>query len=59
MPLCIEKAQSLVRTCGYEHVEQQTVSLYLSIIDALHHILEYYKRAAGCEFGRKGSMVHY
>ncbi|KAL8658228.1 MAG: hypothetical protein Q9226_001165 [Calogaya cf. arnoldii] len=51
MPLCIEKAQSLVRTCGYAHVDQQTVSLYLSIIDALHHILEYYKRAAGSNSG--------
>ncbi|KAL8879871.1 MAG: hypothetical protein Q9192_008144 [Flavoplaca navasiana] len=47
MPLCIEKAQLFMRTCGYENINQQTCDLYLAILEALHHILEWYGRAAG------------
>ncbi|KAI4247194.1 MAG: hypothetical protein L6R40_001537 [Gallowayella cf. fulva] len=47
MPLCIEKAQFFMRTYGYTQVNQQVGDLYLAIIDALQHILEWYKRAAG------------
>jgi len=47
MPLCIEKAEFFMRTYGYAQVNQQTGHLYLAIIDALQHILEWYKRAAG------------
>ncbi|KAL8731236.1 MAG: hypothetical protein Q9181_004364 [Wetmoreana brouardii] len=47
MPLCIEKAQFFMQTYGYAHINQQTVNLYVAIIDALQHILEWYKRAAG------------
>ena len=36
-----------MRMYGYEQVYQQTCNLYLAIIEALQHILEFYKRAAG------------
>ncbi|KAL8721257.1 MAG: hypothetical protein Q9225_002034, partial [Loekoesia sp. 1 TL-2023] len=47
MPLCIEKAEFIMRTYGYPQVNQQVGNLYLAIIDALQHILGWYKRAAG------------
>ena len=47
MPLCIEKAEFFIRTYGYVNVLQQTGNLYLAIIEALQHILGWYKRAAG------------
>ena len=47
MPLCIEKAEFFMRTYGYVHVSQATGNLYLAIIEALQHILGWYKRAAG------------
>ncbi|KAL9606342.1 MAG: hypothetical protein Q9179_000468 [Wetmoreana sp. 5 TL-2023] len=50
MPLCIEKAQFFMQTYGYAHLNQQTVNLYVAIIDALQHILEWYKRAAGMKY---------
>ncbi|KAL8726303.1 MAG: hypothetical protein Q9166_006805 [cf. Caloplaca sp. 2 TL-2023] len=50
MPLCIEKAQFFIQTYGYAHVNQQMVNLYVAIIDALQHILEWYKRAAGMKY---------
>ncbi|KAL8786279.1 MAG: hypothetical protein Q9213_002874 [Squamulea squamosa] len=50
IPLCIEKAQFLVRTYGYAQVNQQMGNLYVAVIDALQHILEWYKRAAGLKF---------
>lgn len=49
MPLCIEKAEFIMRTYGYPQVNQQVGDLYLAIIEALQHILEWYKRAAGCK----------
>ena len=39
-----------MRTYGYLQVNQQIENLYVAIIDALQHILEWYKRAAGREF---------
>ncbi len=36
-----------MRMYGYEQVYQQTCNLYLAIIEALRHILEFYERAAG------------
>ncbi|KAL8876936.1 MAG: hypothetical protein Q9198_004952 [Flavoplaca austrocitrina] len=50
MPLCIERAQLFMRTCGYENINQQTCDLYLAILEALHHILEWYGRAAGIKY---------
>ena len=47
MPLCIEKAEFFIRIYGYVNVFQQTGNLYLAIIEALQHILGWYKRAAG------------
>ncbi|KAL8673282.1 MAG: hypothetical protein Q9168_002280 [Polycauliona sp. 1 TL-2023] len=50
IPLCIENAQILIRTHGYTQVDQYTVNLYSAIIEALHHILAWYERAAGMKF---------
>ncbi|CAL8580553.1 hypothetical protein XPA_006275 [Xanthoria parietina] len=50
VPLCIEKAQFFMRMYGYEQVYQQTCNLYLAIIEALRHILEFYERAAGMKY---------
>lgn len=50
IPLCIEKAEFFMRTYGYPHVNEQVGTLYVAIIEALSHILEWYKRLAGCEF---------
>ena len=49
MPLCIERAQFFMRTYGHPQVNQQVETLYIAIIEALQHILEWYKRAAGCK----------
>ena len=49
MPLSIEKAEFFMRMYGYPQVNQQMENLYVAIIDALQHILEWYKRAAGSE----------
>lgn len=38
-----------MRTYGYPQVNEQVGNLYLAIIDALQHILKWYKRAAGRE----------
>ncbi|KAL8823067.1 MAG: hypothetical protein Q9191_006209 [Dirinaria sp. TL-2023a] len=50
MPLRIEKAQFFMRTYGYQHVNQQMENLYVAIIDALQHILGWYKHAAGLKY---------
>ncbi|KAL8993105.1 MAG: hypothetical protein Q9169_006596 [Polycauliona sp. 2 TL-2023] len=50
MPICIENAQILMRTHGYTHLDQQMVNLYSAIIEALHHILAWYERAAGMKY---------
>ncbi|KAL8688806.1 MAG: hypothetical protein Q9218_005371 [Villophora microphyllina] len=47
IPQCIEKAEFLMRTYGYPRIEEQVGNLYMAIIDALQHILEWYRRAAG------------
>lgn len=49
VPLCIEKAHFFMRTYGYPQVNRQVGDLYLVILDSLHHILEWYGHAAGCE----------
>ena len=49
MPLYIEKAEFFMRTYGYPQLNVQVGNLYLAIIEALQHILEWYQRAAGCE----------
>ncbi|KAL8973432.1 MAG: hypothetical protein Q9197_002331 [Variospora fuerteventurae] len=50
IPLCIEKAEFFIRTYGYPQINKQVGTLYLAIIDALEHILGWYKRAAGLKF---------
>lgn len=52
MPLCIENAQHLIQTHGYSQVHRQVGNLYVVILDALQHILGWFKRAAGCESSR-------
>ncbi|KAL9018869.1 MAG: hypothetical protein Q9185_003840 [Variospora sp. 1 TL-2023] len=50
IPLCIEKAEFFIRTYGYPQINKQVGTLYLAIIEALEHILGWYKRAAGLKF---------
>ncbi|KAI4155738.1 MAG: hypothetical protein L6R39_001190 [Caloplaca ligustica] len=56
MPLCIENAQHLIRTYGYPQVHQHVGRLYMAIMDALQHILEWYVRAAGRKFYQLGYL---
>ncbi|KAI4128129.1 MAG: hypothetical protein LQ341_006711, partial [Variospora aurantia] len=50
IPLCIEKAEFFIRMYGYPQINKQVGTLYLAIIEALEHILGWYKRAAGLKF---------
>ncbi|KAL8935197.1 MAG: hypothetical protein Q9216_005540 [Gyalolechia sp. 2 TL-2023] len=50
IPLCIEKAEFFMRTYGYPQVNKQVGTLYVAIIEALLHILEWYERAAGLKY---------
>ncbi|KAL8759680.1 MAG: hypothetical protein Q9184_003543 [Pyrenodesmia sp. 2 TL-2023] len=50
MPLCIENAQHLIQTHGYSQVHRQVGKLYVAILDALQHILGWFKRAAGLKY---------
>ncbi|KAK3175058.1 hypothetical protein OEA41_002304 [Lepraria neglecta] len=50
IPLRIQRAQFFVRTYDGANMEEQAAKLYQAIIDALQHILKWYKGKAGMKF---------
>ncbi|KAL2045045.1 hypothetical protein N7G274_002820 [Stereocaulon virgatum] len=50
IPLRIQRAQFFVRTYDSASMEDQAAKLYQAIIDALQHILTWYKRKTGVKF---------
>ena len=47
IPLRVERAQFIMRTYSDTKIIDQAACLYQAIIDALTHILKWYKRKAG------------
>lgn len=47
IPIRVERAQSIMRTYSDTKFTDQAACLYQAIIDALTHILTWYKRKAG------------
>ena len=47
IPLRVERAEIFMRTYSDAKMKSQAADLYKAIIDALQHILKWYKRKAG------------
>lgn len=50
IPLRVERAQVFMRTYRDAKMKKQAAELYKAIIDALQHILGWFKRKAGSKY---------
>ncbi|KAL6721426.1 hypothetical protein ACLMJK_000529 [Lecanora helva] len=50
IPLRLERAEAFMRTYRDAKMKKQAADLYKAVIDALHHILGWYKRKAGIKY---------